>query len=173
MHNDVVMPDRDPPNRPGKAMSTMAKTRPKRGDTTDAASVRREYESLSAEIEAQKAKTKQLRARKRDVAARLAEITSRTTSRAILEILGPRMASRGFDLQGVLAVLADIDETGLDRDAIRARIRGEAVHAAAPGAGSVLEAPVAAPPPAETASASTVVASAAPPAAHIAQESAA
>jgi len=113
-------------------MASMAKSKPKRGDGTDVANATSAYEALASELDELKTKTKQLRARKREAAARLAEATKRATLRAITEILGPRMAARGFDLQGVVEVLNDIDETGLHRDAIRTRIRGVEEPAAAP-----------------------------------------
>jgi hypothetical protein len=133
MHNQVVVPG--PVAWLEEGDGGMAKETPKGGDTPEVLDAQQTYERLALELEALESEVKLARARKRAADARRIDVVSRAMTGAVLHILGPDMARRGFDLLGLGALLQDIDTAQLDLAEVRRRIftdqaSGEPVSAA-------------------------------------------
>ncbi len=147
MHNQVVVPG--PLAWPEEGGGGMSKESPKGDEKQEVSDARQTYERLALELEAHETKVKLIQARKRAAEARLIDAKSRASSSALLHILGPGMARRGFDLRGLGALLQDIDTAQLDLAEVRRRVftdqaSGEPLSAA----GETVDADVA-PPSAE------------------------
>jgi hypothetical protein len=120
MHNQVVVPG--PVAWLEEGDGGMAKENPKGGDKPDVSDARQAYERSASELDAMETKVKLIRARKRAADARRIGATSRAMAGAALEILGPGMARRGFDLRGLRDLMQDIETAELDLQEVRRRV---------------------------------------------------
>ncbi len=103
----------------------MAMAKPKGGDQPEVSDARRAYERSASELEAMETKVKLIRARKRAADARRIDATSRAMTSAVLDILGPDLARRGFDLRGLRDLVQDIESAELDLKEVRRRVFGD------------------------------------------------
>jgi len=102
----------------------------------DLVAAQKDFDRICDELTEGEERVKRARARKRAAYARRIDVVSRAMTGAVLHILGPDMARRGFDLRGLGALLQDIDTAQLDLAEVRRRIfftdqaSGEPVSAA-------------------------------------------
>jgi hypothetical protein len=114
----------------------MVMAKPKGGDEPDMSDALQAYERSASELDDLEAKIKLIRARKRAADARRIDAMSRAMTGAVLDILGPNLARRGFDVRGLRDLMQDIESAQLDLAEVRRRIfkdhaSGEPVPAAA------------------------------------------
>jgi hypothetical protein len=103
----------------------MVMAKPKGGDEPDVSDALQAYERSASELDDLEAKIKLIRARKRAADARRIDAMSRAMTGAVLDILGPNLARRGFDVRGLGNLLQDIESAELDLKEVRRRIFGD------------------------------------------------